>query len=140
MVKDGNQVILIGGTQEIPLLADLNEFLRLPEVVNLVGKCSIKQSMAAIKQCACSVGIDTGMQHIAGALSVPTISIFGPTNPKYIGAFSDCSYFVEYEVDCKYCFGTNQYVRCNQRRCLTEITPQQVMKKVRFVLEKIISR
>lgn len=137
LVKDGNQVVLIGGSQEIPLLEELNEFLELPQVVNLVGKCSIKQSMAAIKRCTCSIGIDTGMQHIAGALSVPTISIFGPTNPKYIGAFSDCSYFVEYETDCKYCFGTNQYVHCNHRRCLTEITPQHVMKKVKFVLRQL---
>ena len=136
LVKDGNQIVLIGGFQEIPLLEELNEFLELPQVVNLVGKCSIKQSMAAIKRCTCSIGIDTGMQHIAGALSVPTISIFGPTNPKYIGAFSDCSYFVEYETDCKYCFGTNQYVHCNHRRCLTEIRPQQVIDMVYQALEK----
>ena len=138
LVKDGNQVVLIGGAQEIPLLEELNEFLKLPKVVNLVGKCSIKQSIAAIKRCTCSIGIDTGMQHIAGALSVPTISIFGPTNPKYIGVFSDCSYFVEHEVDCKYCFGTNRYIHCNYRRCLIEITPQQVMEKVKFVLEKVL--
>ena len=136
LIKDGNQIVLIGGPQEIPLLEELTEFLKLPHVINLVGKCSIKQSMAAIKRCTCSIGIDTGMQHIAGALSVPTISIFGPTNPKYIGAFSDCSYFVEYEIDCKYCFGTNQYVHCNHRRCLTEITPQQVMDTVHQVLKK----
>ena len=136
LIKDGNQIVLIGGPQEILLLEELTEFLKLPHVINLVGKCSIKQSMAAIKRCTCSIGIDTGMQHIAGALSVPTISIFGPTNPKYIGAFSDCSYFVEYETDCKYCFGTNQYLHCNHRRCLTEITPQQVMDTVNQVLKK----
>ena len=136
LIKDGNQIVLIGGPQEILLLEELTEFLKLPHVINLVGKCSIKQSMAAIKRCTCSIGIDTGMQHIAGALSVPTISIFGPTNPKYIGAFSDCSYFVEYEIDCKYCFGTNQYLHCNHRRCLTEITPQQVMDTVHQVLKK----
>lgn len=136
LVKDGNQVVLIGGSQEIPLVSEVNEFLNLPQVVNLVGKCSIKQSMAAIKRCTCSIGIDTGMQHIAGALSVPTISIFGPTNPKYIGAFSNCSYFVEHEMDCKYCFGTKLYIFCKHRRCLTEITPQQVMEKVKLVLEK----
>lgn len=136
LIKDGNQIVLIGGPQEILLLEELTEFLKLPHVINLVGKCSIKQSMAAIKRCTCSIGIDTGIQHIAGALSVPTISIFGPTNPKYIGAFSDCSYFVEYETDCKYCFGTNQYLHCNHRRCLTEITPQQVMDTVHQVLKK----
>jgi len=136
LIKDGNQIVLIGGPQEILLLEELTEFLKLPHVINLVGKCSIKQSMAAIKRCTCSIGIDTGMQHIAGALSVPTISIFGPTNPKYIGAFSDCSYFVEYETDCKYCFGTNQYLHCNHRRFLTEITPQQVMDTVHQVLKK----
>ena len=134
LVKDGNQVVLIGGTQEIPLLGGLQEYLGLSQVINLVGKCNIKQSMVAIKRCTCSIGIDTGMQHIAGALSVPTISLFGPTNPKYIGAFSNCSYFVEYNVDCKYCFGTEDYIQCTNRRCLTEITPQQVMEMLHHVL------
>lgn len=135
LVKDGNQIVLIGGPQEIPLLEELTEFLRLPQVINLVGKCSIKQSIAAIKRCTCSIGIDTGMQHIAGALSVPTISIFGPTNPKNHGAFSTCSYFVEHDMDCKYCYGTDNYIHCRHRRCLTEITPQQVMYTVHQVLD-----
>ena len=108
----------------------------LPQVVNLVGRCSIKESMVAIKKCTCSVGIDTGMQHIAGALSVPTVSIFGPTNPKYIGAFSNCSYFVEHFVDCKYCYGSYNYIHCDNRRCLTEITPKQVMDMVHYVLRQ----
>ena len=135
LVKDGNQIVLIGGPQEIPLLEELTEFLKLPQVINLVGKCSIKQSIAAIKRCTCSIGIDTGMQHIAGALSVPTISIFGPTNPKNHGAFSTCSYFVEHDVDCKYCYGTENYIHCKHRRCLTEITPQQVMDTVYQLLD-----
>ena len=135
LVKDGNQIVLIGGPQEIPLLEELTEFLRLPQVINLVGKCSIKQSIATIKRCTCSIGIDTGMQHIAGALSVPTISIFGPTNPKNHGAFSTCSYFVEHDMDCKYCYGTDNYIHCRHRRCLTEITPQQVMDIVHQVLD-----
>ena len=135
LIKDGNQIVLIGGPQEIPLLEELTEFLKLPQVINLVGKCSIKQSIAAIKRCTCSIGIDTGMQHIAGALSVPTISIFGPTNPKNHGAFSTCSYFVEHDVDCKYCYGTENYIHCKHRRCLTEITPQQVMDTVYQVLD-----
>lgn len=135
LVKDGNQIVLIGGPQEIPLLEELTEFLKLPQVINLVGKCSIKQSIAAIKRCTCSIGIDTGMQHIAGALSVPTISIFGPTNPENHGAFSTCSYFVEHDMDCKYCYGTDNYIHCKHRRCLTEITPQQVMDTVYQVLD-----
>ena len=135
LVNKDYQVVLIGGSQEEPLLEELHEFLGLSKVVNLVGKCSIKQSMAAIKRCTCSIGIDTGMQHIAGALSVPTISIFGPTNPKNHGAFSTCSYFVEHDVDCKYCYGTENYIHCKHRRCLTEITPQQVMDTVYQVLD-----
>ena len=135
LVKDGNQIVLIGGPQEIPLLEELTEFLKLPQVINLVGKCSIKESIAAIKRCTCSIGIDTGMQHIAGALSVPTISIFGPTNPENHGAFSTCSYFVEHDVDCKYCYGTDNYIHCKHRRCLTEITPQQVIDTVYQVLD-----
>ncbi len=128
------QVVLIGGPQEVPLLGHLEAYLDNPKIVNLVGVCNIRESMAVVKRCTCSVGIDTGMQHIAGALNVPTVSIFGPTNPKNHGSFSDCSYFVEHDIDCKYCFGTDNYIHCNHRRCLTEITPNQVLDVIQNVV------
>lgn len=65
---------------------------------------------------------------------MPTVSIFGPTNPEYYGVFSKSSYFIEYEIDCKYCYGTNQYIHCDNRICLTQITPQQVIDFLETIL------
>jgi heptosyltransferase-2/heptosyltransferase-3 len=47
----------------------------------LAGRASLRQMMAVVGQAALFVGPDTGMSHIAAAIGVPTVAIFGPTNP-----------------------------------------------------------
>lgn len=48
-------VVLIGGPQEVPLLEKQQDCIGRDNVVNLVGKCNIKESMAAVNRCACSI-------------------------------------------------------------------------------------
>lgn len=48
-------MVLIGGPQEVPLLEKLQDCIGRDNVVNLVGKCNIKESMAAVNRCACSI-------------------------------------------------------------------------------------
>ena len=58
----------------------LNNCQVLPKL-NLAG---VARVLAAAKAC---VAVDTGLGHLAAALDVPTISLFGPTNPGLTGAY-----------------------------------------------------
>jgi len=58
----------------------LDHALVLPKL-NLAG---VAQVLASAKAC---VAVDTGIGHLAAALDVPTISLFGPTNPGLTGAY-----------------------------------------------------
>lgn len=123
------QLVLIGGKQEIPLLGCLDSsIVGSPYVSNFVGSCSIQETIDVLSQCHVSIGVDTGMQHVADALGVPTISIFGPTNPKRCGAYSNKAKYVEQEQSCKYCFGSDLYINCSDRKCLLNILPNQVIE------------
>ncbi len=48
---------------------------------DLVGKLTLAESMAAVAQSALHLAADTGSGHMAAALGVPVISVFGRTNP-----------------------------------------------------------
>ncbi|MBQ7592851.1 MAG: glycosyltransferase family 9 protein [Synergistaceae bacterium] len=132
------QVVLIGGKQEIEISDALSPEI-LSKCINYVGKTSVAESIALESLCNVSVGVDTGMQHVSDALGVKTVSIFGPTNPKTHGAYSNKAVFAEVDEPCKYCFDpSNQYmyINCNHRKCLERVTPEQVFELISLQLNE----
>jgi len=129
-------VVLIGAKREVEILRALSKEILLSEKChNFVDKTSISESIALIKQCDVVVGVDTGMQHVADAVGVKTVSIFGPTNPRTQGAYSDLGVFVEYDTPCKYCYGTYNYINCKDRKCLSNISVDVVFNRIKEQLE-----
>lgn len=131
------RVFLIGGQAEVPIVNQIIEKVGGENnIINFVGKTTIRESMAVTSLCDCVVGVDTGMQHIAAAVGTATVSIFGPTNPRTHGAYSRRSYFVETAGNCElqYCYGSKWYIQCSNRRCLKKITVEDVLNQVKKVL------
>ena len=70
---------------------------------------------------------DSGASHLAAFLGVPTVVIFGPTDPerwKPVGRAVD---IVRPELECRPCFET-EAVNCEDPCCLEKITPEEVIK------------
>lgn len=136
-LKNRNLVVcLLGGKLEETLLNFIQAEVPIEgNLVNFVGKTTMKESIALTALCECVIGVDTGMQHVAAAVGTPTISIFGPTNPKRCGGYAENAQFVECECSCKYCYGTNPYIECKERICLQQIKVQTVVNYINSVLE-----
>lgn len=131
LIEHGYGVVLIGGKLEERLLRYVPDVvLNNDNLVNLVNKTTLKESMALVSLCNIVVGVDTGMMHIADALGIASLSIFGPTNPRTHGAYSKRARFVECECDCKYCYGTNLYTNCKERKCLNNISVLEVFNSI----------
>lgn len=76
----GLAAVLIGSARERPLAEQIRQAAGVPAAV-LTGRTSIPQMAALLERAAIVVGNDTGPTHLAAALKVPTVMIFGPTNP-----------------------------------------------------------
>jgi ADP-heptose:LPS heptosyltransferase len=131
-------ILLLGGKLEEELLPNYREILKANNVYNFVNRTSISESIYILSKCICSIGVDTGMQHVADALGKSTISIFGPTNPVTHGAYSDKAIFVQCQskMPCQYCFDTAVYYECPERKCLNSISAEQVFCKVEELINK----
>lgn len=123
-------IILIGGKLEENLLPELKEFKDIPNIFNFVGKLNMKESIDMISGLDYIVGVDTGMMHVAAALNIPTISIYGPTNPNVTAPYRNSGILIENQEICKYCYGTKLYISCEHRKCLYNITPDIVYNKI----------
>lgn len=93
-----------------------------------------------IKQCDLYLGNDSGISHIAGALRVPTVCIFGPMGPGAwgpYGAHNIVLFKSNDEIECQRC----DYFKmplCRDKRCLELITVDEVKQAIGYQLNRII--
>ncbi len=132
--KENLSIVLIGGKNEMHLMDYIRSHVSMDEkILDMVGQTSLRESIALVSLCDVVFGVDTGMQHIAAAVGVKTVSVFGPTDPKTHGAYSPLATFLVKKGICdkQYCYGTKYYIHCPcQRRCLQLISSQEACKAI----------
>jgi heptosyltransferase-2 len=98
----GARVVVIGTEKE----KDLGETLisaTAPGAVNLCGMTGLGEALALIKRCQLFVSNDSGLMHVAAALDVPTVAIFGSTNPVATGPRGKNARIVKQDMECSPC-------------------------------------
>lgn len=129
-------IILLGGKLEEEELPAYGNLLKKENIFNFVGATTIAESIAILSLCDLSVGVDTGMQHVAGALNTKTLSIFGPTTPCSSGcSYAENAQFLYEQIRCSPCYGSQEYYTCKNRVCLDSISPEIVEQKIVDILE-----
>jgi len=81
--------IRLFGTEKDRTLTDQIATLAKRPVENLAGKTDLRAYCVALRDCTALVTNDTGGMHLANALGVPLIALFGPTNPVRTGPVFD---------------------------------------------------
>ncbi|MBW3575852.1 MAG: glycosyltransferase family 9 protein, partial [Actinobacteria bacterium] len=78
------------------------------------------------RRCDLMVTNDTGPRHIAAAMDVPVVTVFGPTHPEW----TEIYYAKERQVAVKVFCGPCQKKTCPlDHRCMTRVTPGMVYEK-----------
>lgn len=127
-------VMLFGGADEVELADDIKKMMHSEPIVTS-GKTSLAQTAALVEKCRLFISNDSGLLHVAGAVNTPAIAIFGPTNPKRTGPYSDSSVVIRKELSCSPCY-QGKPVRCSHLECLNLITVAEVFEEARKILEK----
>jgi len=100
--EHGGVVLIFGGRGEEELGAAIAGKMTAPTLV-LSGRTTVRRLMALIKPCRLFITNDTGPMHIATAFGVPTVAIFGPTDPATTSPFGSRHELVRHPVDCSPC-------------------------------------
>lgn len=97
-------------------------------VPTLVGRDRPALLPRLLARLRCLVSGDTGVAHLAAALGVATVTLFGPTDPRLTAPRGPATRVVERPAPCAPCF----LRRCPiDHICLTRIEPEQVLNEVR---------
>ncbi len=98
----------------------------------LASKTSIPQMAALIEKCNVVIANDSGPMHIAAALRIPTLGIFGPTDPKAHGPYSpDSDYIIKDDLDCIIC---NKLVCPFLHECMRDLDVKLVIQKAKALI------
>jgi heptosyltransferase-2 len=96
------KVVLLGASGDAPVA---EEFVRrLPRVENRVGKTSLDEFMTWLVTARLVLCNDSGAMHVASALGVPTMTVFGSTEPQLTGPMGARSRVLRHHVPCSPCF------------------------------------
>lgn len=99
---------------------------------DLTGKLTLRTAMVAISKSRIFISPDTGGMHIAAALSVPQVAIFGSSSPVWTRPLNEKSRVVYQDLECSPCF--KRTCPLNTYACLTSITPEEVIGTIEEVL------
>lgn len=78
LAADGNRIALFGGEAERPAADALLPLIESPPV-DLIGKCSLRETMCALSGLRVYVAADSGLVHVSAGLGVPTVTTFSLT-------------------------------------------------------------
>ena len=129
--KYGCRVLIGGDTRERDLAESIRVTARTP-VVSLAGRLTLLQYAAVLKRCALFVGNDNGPMHMAAALGVPVVALFGPSNPAEWGPRGARTEVLYKGLDCRRCF----HPTCTrgEESCMRQITIEEVWQAAGHLL------
>jgi len=131
LAERGHFVVLVGDAADAevthPIAAALGE-----RALDLAGSVPLLQTAAHIARCRLFVGNDSGLMHLAEAVGVPAVALFGPTVASF-GYFPSLagSRVLERRLACRPC-SRNGAIPCPRGtgECLAAIAPASVLDAV----------
>jgi heptosyltransferase-2 len=115
-------VILFGTSAEASVSMAISAGMRRSPI-DLTGKTAIGDLPALLSQCHLFLGNDSGAMHVAAAVGLPIVALFGPTDPSGTSPVTPRCSIVQQKPYCSPCF----LRRCpTDHRCMTAITADMV--------------
>lgn len=130
------KVIIIGNAGDIEIGKRILKEVESPDIISVMGKTTLAQMAAIIKLSNLFLGNDSGPLHIALALKIPSVAIFGSTSPEQVIGTQERCVVIRKNLACSPCY-VHQYdyrPDCKDFRCLNEITVDEVFHAVKKVL------
>ncbi|MBZ0200397.1 MAG: glycosyltransferase family 9 protein [Ignavibacteriaceae bacterium] len=106
--------------------------LHLNDKALLAPKTELAAMTGLMSLCKLIIANDSGPMHLSAAMGIPTLGIFGPTNPKAHGPYSPNSdYVIKEDLFCIIC---NKLVCPYKHECMLDLPVEMVLEKIEKIL------
>jgi ADP-heptose:LPS heptosyltransferase len=137
VVEQGATIVLTGASGDEDLIRQVQEGLPAERVLDVCGRLDVVGLAALFERLDVLITGDTGPMHLAAAVSVPTVCIFGPSDPARYGPSGPDHRVVRIDLPCSPCNRIRQPpARCvgHTPDCLSGLSIELVAAAVNDVL------
>lgn len=125
-------VILFGTSSEIEICRQIADRMR-HRAVMLAGQTGMRELPSLFSRCNLFVGNDSGAMHVAAAVGVPVVAVFGSTDPLGTAPMTSERTLVRHAVSCSPCFLRECPI---DHRCMTRVPAEDVRSAAAKWLEE----
>jgi heptosyltransferase-2 len=127
----GASIALFGSASERPACEQIAQLLNGHSVINHAGQTTLAQFIDLAARCEVFLTNDSGAMHIASALGVPTIAVFGATDDAATGPTGPNASVVREPVECSPCLLRECPI---DHRCMSRVSADRVVKEALALL------
>lgn len=126
-LDQGWQVWLFGSDKDRAVCDRIAELAGGP-VRNLAGSTSLEEAVDLLACAAAVVSNDSGLMHVAAAVDVTVVAVYGSTDPGYTPPLSEKARVVRLGLDCSPCF--ERECPLGHLDCLNQLSPERVLAEL----------
>lgn len=127
LADDGLRPVLLGTSEDATIAGAVARAADM-DVASLVGRDRVALLPRLLTRLRCLVSGDTGVAHLAAAVGVATVTLFGPSDRRLTAPRSAAARVIDREVPCSPCFRPTCPI---DHICLTRIEPEAVRREVK---------
>ena len=125
------RIVLIAGPDDGPAIQPILD--RYPQCID-TRTLSFGEKASILRRCRLLVGNDSAPIHMAAAMSIPTYSLWGPTNPKRYGDPLPHHTTFFKKIECSPCYSYGEFPACDDNQCMQAISVAEVWETLQAAL------
>jgi heptosyltransferase I len=133
-LQKGFAVALMGSGRERVVCEEVARLA--PGAIDIAGETTLTELAALVARSSICVTNDSGPMHLAVALGRPVVSVFGPTDPVWIGPYGRNDAVLRAGIACSPCY-LRALSRCDYgHACMVEVSADSVIERMERILDQ----
>lgn len=128
-INEGWHVWLFGSAKDKPIaekIVNIIQIQNLASLQDLTGKTDLGEAIDLLSLAKVVISNDSGLMHIAAALDLPLIAIYGSSTPQFTPPLTEKARIVSLNLKCSPCF--RRECKFLHLKCLTDLRPQKILE------------
>jgi len=138
--RPGAQVVLFGAPADRAVnrrvAREARNLAPAIRIADAAGRTDLPLAAALLERCSLFVSTDTGPLHMAAALGVPLIGLYGPTRHEQtcpVPVRPSSALVIRGTLPCQPCYGTPLQKTCRENQCMRSIQVEDVLRQAEAV-------
>lgn len=124
--QHGYQVWLMGSAKDVELAKEIVRQASITsDIHNLCGKTNLVEVIDLLACAETVVSNDSGLMHVACAVNVPVIAIYGSSSPGFTPPLSEKAIIQKIAIECAPCFART--CKFGHYNCLQQVLPETIL-------------